>query len=232
VSERAAYSRVYWSVVDDPKFATIFDSDPCLAAWLRLLLIADQAHPASGHLPSNVRRNAVIELERVGLIDLTGNRFRIRGLDAERERRRLAATSRPRTVPTPKHIRVPDGTQTVPERGARRDEDETRTRREDPPSPPRPDVAALQSFGYNVTTKRLRLLDEVAERHDLTGYEWAAKIIRANRADPIGAVIEADRVWKAERRSEADAQEREAAENRRGEIAPNVRTLLQGVKSA
>jgi len=110
MSERAAYSRVYWSIVDDPKFISIYDDDHHLAAWLRLLLIADQAHPASAHLPANVRRQSVTALTSCGLIDLAGQRYRVHGLDAERERRRLAATNRP--VPT----RDPSGTRPVPER--------------------------------------------------------------------------------------------------------------------
>jgi hypothetical protein len=134
VSERAAYSRVYWSIVDDPKFVSVYDSDANLAAWLRLLLIADQSHPASAHLPSNVRKSSVAELARVELIDLLpGHRYRVHGLDAERERRRLAATSRPGSGPRPD----PSGTRSVTGRspngsgttGLRRDEtrkDETR----------------------------------------------------------------------------------------------------------
>jgi hypothetical protein len=73
-----------------------------------------------------------------------------------------------------------------------------------PPSPPRPDVIALESFGYKVTTKRLAVLDEVASHHDITGYEWAAAIIRANPTDAVGAVMAADQEWKAGRRREAD----------------------------
>ena len=128
MSERAAYSRVYWSIVDDPKFVTVYDNDSHLAAWLRLLLIADQAHPASAHLPSNVRKGSVTALSDAELIDmLPGSRYRIRGLDAERERRRSAATSRPPTGPRPSGPRPvpersPDGIQTP---GLRRDEDET-----------------------------------------------------------------------------------------------------------
>lgn len=110
MSERASYSRVYWSIVDDPKFVTIYDSDAHLAAWLRLLLIADQAHPASAHLPANVRKSSVKALAECELIDLAGSRYRIHGLDAERERRRIAATSRPPTGGK----RPPDGDQTVP----------------------------------------------------------------------------------------------------------------------
>lgn len=134
MTERAAYSRVYWSIVDDPKFVSVYDSDANLAAWLRLLLIADQAHPASAHLPSNVRKSAVTELARVELIDLLpGHRYRVHGLDAERERRRIAATSRPPKVTTPDPPPDRTGTGRSPHgfgmQGLRRDEtsvDETR----------------------------------------------------------------------------------------------------------
>jgi hypothetical protein len=88
VSDRAPYSRIYWAIIDDAKFATIYDDDGHLATWLRLLLIADQAWPASAHLPSTARRRSVAELARVGVIDLLpGSRYRIHGLDPERERR-------------------------------------------------------------------------------------------------------------------------------------------------
>ncbi len=95
MGERAAYSRVYWSVSDDPKFASIYGDDHHLAAWLRLLLIADQAYPASAHLPMNIRKASREALVGVGLIDpMPGDRYRIHGLDAERDRRRLWATTR------------------------------------------------------------------------------------------------------------------------------------------
>jgi hypothetical protein len=131
MSERAAYSRVYWSVVDDEKFATIYDDDHHLATWLRLLLVADQSHPASANVPSGTRRQSVAALSSAGLIDLgSGSRFRIHGLDAERERRRIAATSRGDRPPTG---RGPNGNQTVTKSdptgiqtpGLRRDEGET-----------------------------------------------------------------------------------------------------------
>jgi hypothetical protein len=69
MSERAGYSRVYWTIIDDPKFVTIFDDDHNLAAWLRLLMTADQAHPASATLPVNVRKTAVRALVDAGIID-------------------------------------------------------------------------------------------------------------------------------------------------------------------
>lgn len=98
MSERQPYSRVYWSITDDEKFAACgaYDDDRMLAAWLRLLLVADQAHPASAHLPATLRRSVKTRLAEAGIIDLLpGGRYRVHGLDAERERRRLAATRIP-----------------------------------------------------------------------------------------------------------------------------------------
>ena len=136
MSERAAYSRVYWSVVDDPKFVTIYDDDHHFAAWTRLLLIADQSHPASAHLPTNVRRASVRALSEAGLLDLQpGSRYRIHGLDAERGRRREAATHRaPAPGPFASRLvpgRDPNGIQT---QGLRRDE----TRQDEPRHAPAP----------------------------------------------------------------------------------------------
>lgn len=92
MTDRAPYSRIYHSIVDDPKFATIYDDDRRLATWLRLLIVAEQAHPASANIPTGTHRASVVALANVGLLDLgTGSRFRIHGLDAERSRRSEAA---------------------------------------------------------------------------------------------------------------------------------------------
>lgn len=92
MAERAAYSRVYWSIIDDPKFESIYDHDAHLAAWLRLLIIADQAWPAPAHLPRGIRETSVKALIGSGLIEIQGtDRYRVHGLNAERARRRLDA---------------------------------------------------------------------------------------------------------------------------------------------
>jgi hypothetical protein len=177
MSERAAYSRVYWSIVDDPKFETIYDNDAHLAAWLRLLLIADQAHPASAHLPASVRRSSVAALAAAGLIDVSGSRYRVHGLDAERAKRAsFASHSGPR--------RDPDGTQTGPERdrtgiqtqGLRRDEtrrDKTResARENDPYADPEMEaVQWLAKHGCDIRPGNgyHRQLVTAVERHGAT----------------------------------------------------------------
>lgn len=102
MSERAPYSRVYWSIVDDPKFVNIYGDDHHLATWLRLLMAADALWPASCPLPVTARKASITALAEAGLIDLLPFGFKVRGLDAERGRRREAA-SRPPTK------RDPDG---------------------------------------------------------------------------------------------------------------------------
>ncbi len=126
MSDRAPYSRIYWTIVDDEKFALIFDNDAHLAAWLRMLLIADQAHPASALVPANARRSSVKALTEAGLIDVTGTRFRIHGLDAERTRRsgpaRASANARwTHPKPDANALLGPDANALLG-----RDEDETR----------------------------------------------------------------------------------------------------------
>jgi hypothetical protein len=106
MGERAPYSRVYWSIVDDPKFEAIYGDNDHLATWLRLLITADAIWPASATLPANARRGSIRALNEAGLVDLLkDHRYRVHGLDAERGRRAKAATSR-----------SPNGDQVVPER--------------------------------------------------------------------------------------------------------------------
>ncbi len=86
------YSRVYWSIVDDAKFATVYDDDRRLATWLRLLICAEQAYPASAYVPAGTNRPALLALVDAGLVDLgTGSRFRIHGLASERDMRSQSA---------------------------------------------------------------------------------------------------------------------------------------------
>jgi hypothetical protein len=79
-----------------------------------------------------------------------------------------------------------------------------------PASTERADVQALLDHGFKrVTAKQRRVLDEVLGRHDLTGPEFAAEAIRATPADadPLAAVMDADRRWQAAQRARADAEE-------------------------
>ena len=200
VSERAPYSRVYWSIMDDPKFDGIRDDCRVMGAWLLLLVQADMSHPAPAHLPRTVPSAATKRLGEAGLIDiLTGHRYRIRGLDAERERRKSAAT------------RDPSGSQSGPKREAVGRIDETRRdeHRQDEADDGRADLEAFLIIKRRAPSPRQRqLLDDVLMRHDLTGPAWAADVMYRHPDDPIGAVIEEDKAWRAERIRAAQEAER------------------------
>ncbi len=98
-AQQDPYVRVYYRVIDDPKFRHVFDDDARLACWLRLLLIADGTYPAPAPIPAGIRRAAFQHLVTVGLVDLEpGHRFRIHGLNNERGTRseRAAEAARER----------------------------------------------------------------------------------------------------------------------------------------
>lgn len=108
MSDRAPYSRVYWSIRDDEKFDAIRGNDHHLATWLRLLIAADMAYPSSADLPATVRKSSVTALVDAELVDLvSGGMFRVRGLTAERERRKFLATTRGPSGDRPGTERVP-----------------------------------------------------------------------------------------------------------------------------
>lgn len=82
------FSRHYWDLVDDERFDEIYPDDHHYATWSRLLMLADQAWPASGHLPATARKASVTKLAAKGLIELlSGGRFRVTGLDKGRAER-------------------------------------------------------------------------------------------------------------------------------------------------
>src|SRR5687767_5281223 len=71
-------------------FAEVYRNRESLGAWLQMLLVADAMYPTSAPLPR--RNRAVTRLLASGLVvELPGNRYTIRGLKAERERRSASA---------------------------------------------------------------------------------------------------------------------------------------------
>jgi hypothetical protein len=108
MSDRAPYSRVYWSTMEDAKFDGIREDPRLFGAWALLLIAADMSHPSPAYLIPTVPRASVTRLAEAGLIDLLdGFRYRVHGLDAERERRRTAATTRGPSGDRPVPVRDP-----------------------------------------------------------------------------------------------------------------------------
>jgi hypothetical protein len=83
---KGPYARLYHGIVEDPMFERVYDNDHALATWVRLLLMADAMYPTSAPMPP--RNPTVRLLIDCGLvIQRPGNRYSIRGLEAEGERR-------------------------------------------------------------------------------------------------------------------------------------------------
>ena len=80
------YARLYHSLVEDPMFERVYENDHALATWVRMLLLADAMYPTSAPMPH--RNPSVRLLIEVGLVvEKPANRYSVRGLKAERERR-------------------------------------------------------------------------------------------------------------------------------------------------
>ena len=80
------YSRVYHEIVEHPRFERVYGNPVALGTWLQLLLTADAMYPMPAPMPP--RTPTVRLLIECGLLEeRPGNRYSMRGLEDERERR-------------------------------------------------------------------------------------------------------------------------------------------------
>jgi hypothetical protein len=96
------------------------------------------------------------------------------------------------------------------------------------PKPERADIAALLERGWpKVTRGQRKVLDEVLDRHDVTGPEFAASVIRNTPADkdPLKAVMDADRLWQEAERRRVEAEEQAWATEKGAERADAAERL-------
>ena len=109
MSDERKYVRLYYSIIDDPKFEAVYGDDSALAAYTRLLMLADSMWPASPPIPKSCRASAFRKLVDERIVDvLPGDKFRIHGLDAEREMRRASAV-RSASAKQTRSVRSPNG---------------------------------------------------------------------------------------------------------------------------
>lgn len=113
------YARIYWTVMDDPKFDGIREDARLFGSWSLCLVMADMAWPASAYVPPTVPRSAFRRLADCGLLDeLPGHRFRVHGMDKERERRSQsashAASTRWRNAPRNADGNAPRNAESMP----------------------------------------------------------------------------------------------------------------------
>lgn len=125
MSDRAPYSRIYWSVLSDDKFVGIRSDMRHFGSWSLLLMVADMAWPSPAFIPPVVPKASLAKLVEVGLVDVVeAGMYRIHGLDSERGRRATAA----KRDPVGSQLGSQSGPKRDPVGSLDRDIDETETR--------------------------------------------------------------------------------------------------------
>jgi hypothetical protein len=201
------YVRVYYSVVNDDRFAEIYHDARRFGAWLQLLLVADAMYPADAPIPAYIHRPSLKALTDAGLVELCAHQhYRMHGLASERGKRSQSA--RNAAVLRWQSARNADP---MPSRAEQR-QDEQSIRAGDADASPRddarPDVEAFLGTRFRVPTPGQRtFMDAYCQVFDQTGPERAARLIWGHPDDPIGALKEDLAAFREERRVEALASE-------------------------
>jgi len=92
MSDERKYVRVYYSVVNDERFAEIYHDGRRFGAWLQLLLVADAMYPADAPIPAYVHKPSLKALVDCGLVEIRAHQhFRMHGLANERAQRSESA---------------------------------------------------------------------------------------------------------------------------------------------
>jgi hypothetical protein len=224
MSDERKYVRVYYSIIDDDRFKHVYSDNAALAAWLRMLLDADALWPASASLPSSLPKRVLRILTDSGLIEVSGARFRVHGLDAERQRRsdagraggRASARSRASTVEEQPFNERSTNVQRSVQRNSNLAETSRDEQSKDEQNDARADLDAFVAVRFRIPTPRQRtFMDAYCRTFDETGPERAARLIWANPDDPIGAMKGDLQAFREERRAEAVASEVPKALRRR-----------------
>ncbi len=224
MGEPMKYVRVYYSIIDDERFEGVYDDDHALALWLRLLLIADATWPAPAHLPHGHRKAALRALADAGLVELLpGARYRVHGLDRERDMRtqsaRNAAALRWQSERS-QHANA----EVMPRRAeTSRDEQSIDVRTADASDDDRPDLEAWLLVRRRPPTERQRaFLDAYQATFDVTGPTRAERLILEHPDDPIAALKADLDEFRQRRLAEAKAAERSVPRppRRNGGLSP------------
>lgn len=206
-------------------YPTIWRDPIAFHAWMRLLVVAESMWPAPAELPRGIRPAGLRALAECGLVVVDGDTFMVKGHAEERAKRaahaRKAATDRWDAVSNAPG-NAPSTAQIMPSKSISKDEHETSK------DDGREDLEAFLIVRRKAPSpKQRQVLNDVLQRHDLTGPAWAADVIYRNPDDPIGAVLKADEEWRAKRIADAQAAERPKPQPRRPRGIPtSTRELM------
>jgi hypothetical protein len=146
------YSRLYWRFREE--FPEVYADKPLFGWWASLLMIAEGAHPSAAELPRRIKPSVLDALVKAELLEiLPGDRFRIRGVTKERERRAEAArvgglaSGRSRTPEQSANVRSTNAEQPLNVRQPRRDEQRRAEKRQDEPRKDETPPAGAEKHG-------------------------------------------------------------------------------------
>lgn len=169
------YSRLYHSILRDPKFATIYPDDRAWALYTRLLMASDAGWPSPVHLPRSASRYAVAKLVEAGVIVLIGDLCTIPALVKERAHRYGKGKGRPRYpsdgAPAPEPVRSSS------ESGRSNAVEEPESGRSDPEAHARGRVSPSPSISPSDSEVEDRARDDEPERPALARLAgWGAHV--------------------------------------------------------
>jgi hypothetical protein len=84
MSSRDPFVTVRRSVVDDPRFATIYRDNAAFGAFVKLMISADAAWPTSAEVPAWCAADVLERLRTAGLVAVEGDRYRVPDIDSDR----------------------------------------------------------------------------------------------------------------------------------------------------
>jgi hypothetical protein len=219
------YAKVYYTIVDDERFANVYHEARHLGTWLQLLLVADAMYPAAAPVPAYVAKASLTVLVNAGLIELQPHQhYRVHGLASEREMRaqygRNAAAVRWQSDRNASKAEHSKAEQSIEEQRNASDDG-------------RLDLEAWLLVKYRAPSPAQRaFLDTYQAVFDETGPARAERLILSNPSDPIGALKADLAAFREERRAEAEKAERKPEQpKRRGSGLTGINAELAAMLS-
>lgn len=203
MADGSKHVQVFYSIVNDGRFADVYPNPTNLGTWLQLLLVADAMYPADAPIPAYVNRRSYRVLVDAGLVeDAPHQHYRMHGLARLRGERSNSARNA-----AAMRWQSERNAEPMPSRAEQSIEEQSRDAREDDDG--RLDLEAFLLVRHRAPTPaQRRFLDVYQDVFDQTGPERAERLILRHPDDPIGALktdLEAFRRERSDAAAKAEA---------------------------
>jgi hypothetical protein len=213
--------------MDDTLFDGIREDVRLFGSWSLLLVVADMAYPSPAYIPRTVPKVALSRLIECGLVEqLTGHRFRIRGMVKERDGR--SGTGRNAAEVRWQNERNANA---LPSKAKQEHKQSTDARDSDDPAW----LVAWWQIGRRrpPTAGQQKVINDFLRAFDVTGEKRLTRLFLDNPTDPIGAAMEDLRVFREKAKADAKADEDESAKRhaerkRSSGVDPKLRAWMHG----